>query len=107
MRLNPHYPAHYIFALGQAYMIMERPDEAIVALKDAVARAPDFSPAHRCLAVVHSQLGRDEEARAEVKEILRLSPKASLSVWRERWPAKHQRDLDRYIDGLRKAGLPE
>ncbi len=107
MRLNPHYPAHYVFALGQAYMLMQRTDEAIVAINETLARAPDFSPAHRWLAIIHSELGRDEEARAEMKEILRLSPNASLSVWRERWPAKHRRDLDRYIDGLRKGGMPD
>ncbi len=44
---------------------------------------PDFLPAHLVLAIVHNELGREEEARAEVAEILRISPSASLEGQRE------------------------
>jgi adenylate cyclase len=74
-------------------------------MQDALRRNPNFLPARRMLAVVYAELGRDKEARAEVAEILRISPEASLERWRERMPYKNQADLERLIAGLRKAGL--
>jgi hypothetical protein len=62
-------------------------------------------PTRQVLAVVYAELGREKEARAEVGEILRISPGASLERWRERAPYKNKAELDRYISGLRKAGL--
>jgi tetratricopeptide (TPR) repeat protein len=84
---------------------LRRYDEAIVALQDALRRNPNFLPTRRLFAVVYTELGREKEARAEVAEILRISPGASLDLWRERFPYKNKADVDRYISGLQKAGL--
>ena len=72
---------------------------------DRRRRNPNFSPARRLLAIVYAELDRKKEARAEVAEILRISPDASLDLWRGRFPYKNKADLDRYISGLQKAGL--
>ena len=107
MRVNPHYPPVYLFILGHAYYLAGQYEEAIQTMKRCVTRDPDFLPAHRNLAVIYSELGRDEEARAAVAEVLRISPEASLGLWRQRMPYKDRAILERFIDGLRKAGLPE
>ncbi len=86
---------------------MEKYEEAIAALKGSLTRDPDFLYARLVLAVVYSELGRKEEAQAEVAEALRISPRASMEGQRERMPFKDQAVLERFIDGLRKAGLPE
>ena len=104
MRLDPNGPT-LAFLLAHSYSLLRRYDEAIAALQDALRRNPDFLPARRWLAVVYAELGREKEARAEVAEILRISPGASLERWRERMPYKNQVDLERFIAGLRKAGL--
>jgi len=52
-------------------------------------------------------LGRIEDAKWEAEEVLTLLPDFTVSAERERAPYKRQVDLDRYIEGLRKAGLPE
>jgi adenylate cyclase len=57
------------------------------------------------LAAIYGELGREEEARAEAAEILRISPNYSLAVVRARIPYKDPADLERFLDGLRKAGL--
>ena len=59
------------------------------------------------LAIIHSELGQKEEAQARVAEVLRNSPHASMKVQRERFPFKDQAVLERYLEGLRKTGLPE
>ncbi|HJY81109.1 MAG TPA: adenylate/guanylate cyclase domain-containing protein [Candidatus Binatia bacterium] len=105
MRLNPHYPASYLFILGTDYRLMGRYEEAIAVLKKALTRNPDLLPAHINLAVVYSELGREEEARAEAAEVLRLNPKYSLEVLRQINPFKDPAVNERLIAALRKAGL--
>jgi adenylate cyclase len=57
------------------------------------------------LAAVYSEIGRDTEAHAEAAEVLRLNPKFSLEVHKERVPIKDPAMLERHIAALRKVGL--
>ena len=105
MRLNPHYPPFYIYQLGEAYRYTGRYEEAIAAYKKALTHIPDLLIAHLGLAVIYSELDREEEARAEVAEVLRLNPKYSLEVLRQISPYKDPAVLERMLAALRKAGL--
>ena len=108
MRLNPHdYHAWYRFVLGRTYYLTGRYEEAIASLKRSVARNPNFVPAHRYLAAIYGELGRKDEARAEVAEILRLHPRATVENLKRTAPWKDRKALQRFLDGLSKAGLPE
>ncbi len=62
---------------------------------------------HAALASALGNLGRIEEARDAVQEALRLKPDLSIGYLAKTLPAKHPNGLDPYLDGLRKAGLPE
>jgi len=94
-----------VFHLADSYFLLQRYDEAIAALQDSLRRNPNFLPARCVLAVVYSELGREKEARAEVAEILRITPGTSLERWRQTMPYKNQAHLERFITGLRKAGM--
>jgi hypothetical protein len=59
------------------------------------------------LAATYAQLDRLEEARAEAKEYLKITPNFSIAVWAKSEPYTDTNELQRYVDGLRKAGLPE
>ena len=107
MRLDPYYPPLYLFYLGHAHYLVGQYEEAIAVLKRSFTRNPDQLPSHLDLAVIYCELGRKEEARAEVAEVLRISPRASLEGQRERMLFKDQAVLERYLENLRKAGLPE
>lgn len=84
---------------------MGRYGEAIETLKRARDRNPDYVPVHAYLTASYSELGREEEARAEAAEVVRLSPQTSFKDWRPRLPYKDQAVLDRFIEALRKAGM--
>jgi adenylate cyclase len=105
MRLNPHYPANYPFNLGVAYRWTGRLEEGLAWLKRALTLNPDFQPVHLHLAALYSELGRDEEARAEAAEVLRISPNFSLEVARQTWPYRDPAVFERHLAALRKAGL--
>ena len=107
MRLDPHFPPNYLIYVGHAYYAMGNYEEAIAAMKRALTGNPDFLHPHRTLAAIFGELGRKEEAQAEVAEVLRINHRASLESQRERIVFYDQAVSERYIMGLRKAGLPE
>jgi hypothetical protein len=54
---------------------------------------------------IYGHLGREEEARAAAKEVLRINPKYSIRIT-ERYPGvKNRGKWNLLINGLRKAGL--
>jgi hypothetical protein len=47
------------------------------------------------------------KARAQAGEVMRLHPRFTISQWRHRPPYRDGAILEHYIEGLRKAGLPD
>ncbi|MEE9192792.1 MAG: tetratricopeptide repeat protein [Candidatus Aerophobetes bacterium] len=105
IRLNPIPPGWYLHNLGLAYFCTGRHEEGIKECEKAVRQKPDSLYARLELAAVYGLSGRDEEARAEATEVLRMNPKFSLEELEKRLAHKNQEDKERYIGALRKAGL--
>ena len=59
------------------------------------------------LASALGNLGQTAEAQAAVDEALRRKPDLSLTYLETTLPTKQPGGLERYLDGLRKAGLPD
>ncbi len=59
------------------------------------------------LAASYAQLGREGEARAITAEILEENPDFSLQREAEKMYYTTQAGRDHYVEGMRKAGLPE
>ena len=57
------------------------------------------------LAACYTALGREQEARKAVAEVLRLNPEFSLELYSMTVPFKEQSDLEHHIEGLRRAGF--
>jgi adenylate cyclase len=102
---KPFVADWHLNAIGTAYDLAGKPEEAIAPLKQYLARYPGQLGAHLNLAAVYSELGKDTEAQTEAAAVLRLNPKFSLEVHKERTPIKDPAMLDRHIAALRKAGL--
>ncbi len=48
-----------------------------------------------------------EEARSEAEEFMKVAPSFSIKEWARTEPYTDPNELQRYVDGMRKAGLPE
>jgi adenylate cyclase len=107
IRLNPIPPNKYIFSLGLAHGWTGQYDEAITWCKKAIRQEPNSLLAHLFMAQVYSWSGRDEEARAEAAEVLRINPKFSLKKWEKKVTYKKETDREKIFGALRKTGLPE
>ena len=109
MKLNPFHPDYYHLNLAEAYFAARKYSEALIPIKRFLSRNPGFMLHYRLLAGTYAQLGRLEEARSVVAKILAVEANASVKTERERnrrfW--KHADDLESFLDGLRKAGLPD
>jgi len=95
----------YLFELSHAYCLSGRYEEAMSTLKQFISRAPNILHAQLFLALAASEAGREEEARAAAAEVLRINPKFSLEVHRQRATIRDPAVLERHIAALRKAGL--
>jgi adenylate cyclase len=105
IRLNPIPPNIYLYSLGISYTLMGQYDEAITWCEKAVRREPNSLFARLFLAAAYSRAGRNEEARIEAAEVLRINPKFSLEKFAKSLTYKNQEDVERTVSALRKAGL--
>ena len=105
LRLKPFVAEGHLNSVGIAYALAGRPEEALAPLQRYLSRYPNTLGAHLTLAAVYSELGKEAEARAEAAEVLRINPRFSLEIHKERVPIKDLAMLERHIAALRKAGL--
>ena len=103
MRLNPFYPDWYLWYLADAYDALGRYEDVVAT----VQRMHDPSEGRRLQAIGYAHLGLMDEARAAAREVVRLHPGFTINEWCKRPPFRQGPVLERYKDGLRKAGLPE
>ena len=107
IRLNPLPDAAPYFQLGFAYRDLGEYEKAIAACKKAIEISPNFLIPHIVLTSIYSMAGRETEAHAQAKEVLRINPNYSVGPFSKIAPYKNKADKERVMDALRKAGLPE
>jgi len=106
LRLSP-IPVHsqVLGLLASSYSWLGQYEETIATYKKVLQiYGPDHLIAHIGLAVTYALMGRENEARAEGAEVLRIDPKFSWERWIKGLPYDQSRK-DRMADALRKAGL--
>lgn len=107
VRLNPRFPVNYPFHLGQCYFAMERHDEAIAAFEQALARNPLSERELLWLAASYAQAGRLADARWTVGELETRGKPLSLRRIEPIIPFTRREHLNRLLDGLHRAGVPD
>jgi len=107
LRLDPLGPAWYLRVLGYAYSWVGRYEEAIAAYKKSLQRAPKDILTHLHLTTTYTWADRLEDAHNQVDEVLKINPKYSVEQAAKTSQYKNKADRERYLDALRKAGLPE
>jgi adenylate cyclase len=104
-RLDPHSRALYQFERGVDYVMLERFQDAIAALKEALASYPNNISVHHQLIVAYIELNHPQEARAEAAGVMRISPHFSIEGQKKINAIKDQALAERWYADFRKAGL--
>ena len=104
--LNPTPDARFYDTLAGSYYMVGESNDAIAAFKKAIAIWPDNIYVHIGLTAAYGLAGREEDARAEVAEVLRISPKITLEdIAKNGYYNLQKADKERFINALSKAGL--
>jgi tetratricopeptide (TPR) repeat protein len=115
MRLNPHYPPHYLYHLGLAQFGMQRLEDAAASLRHALARNQGDYWSQRLLLAVYGLLDhradaarlldtiREQDQRGRIAFLDPLTVRA-VAYW---YPFASRQDAERLAEGLRNAGVPD
>ena len=103
-RLNPYPPAHFYWILAFA-QYAAGDYEGVVATLERPETTRTGS--RRLLAAALAQLGRMPEARVIVAEYLSVVPNFTIKSWSDGQPLHRDADRQRFVEGYRKAGLPD
>jgi TolB-like protein/class 3 adenylate cyclase len=103
-RLDPHPTGLFYWILGEAQYAARQYDLAIDTLRNA---ATYERPSRRILAASLAQLGCVDDARREAQAFMAANPNFTISQWAATQPHRDERVSQHFIEGYRKAGLPE
>lgn len=108
LRLSPRDPTVFHMRLGIAYanLFAGHYDTASSAARDAL-RDQTWVGGLRILAASKALAGHLDEAREAVDLLLQSDPALRISNLKDRISPLQPEDFAKYVDGLRKAGLPE
>jgi adenylate cyclase len=107
MQLDPFYPPQALMTEGLAHFVQRHYEQALPPFREMVDRAPNFRNGRMLLAAAYGHLGKSQEARLEIEALLRLEPDCSLKKLSGQRYLQSAEDVLHYLDGLRKAGVPE
>lgn len=115
MRLNPHFPSSYMYQRGLAQFGMNRIEDAALSLERAIKMSPEDYWSQRLLLSTYGLLGHRENATRLVTSMKSKDRRGQTAVhdpltiraityW---YPFAKADDAKRFVEGLRRAGVPE
>jgi hypothetical protein len=82
-------------------------EKAVSVGRRAVKANPLFSNGYKPFVAALGHLGRIDEAAPYVEKLLSLEPNFTVEQFGQVYPFKRPEDRERYLQGLRLAGVPE
>jgi len=106
IRRNPITPLPYSSNLAWAYLHSEQYEKATSLWTRAIERNPDYFFAYLGLTLAYQLTGNELKAREAAAEVMRLKPNLTVSMI-AKGPRTKNIDIERNLELLRKAGIPE
>jgi TolB-like protein/class 3 adenylate cyclase/Flp pilus assembly protein TadD len=114
LRLSPRDTTAFVWMthVGMAKNLLGSWEQAVAWCRRAIEANPNYPRAYFQLALALAQLGRLDEAHSSVKSGIAINPSFTVSRARVDWTAlsddpTYRTQLERILEGLRKAGVPE
>ena len=107
LRLERVYPAWLINVLAAAYRDSGEVELSIPAAKESVRLDPQTNDARLILCSDYNFAADHDQARGIADEIIANDPTFRLSTYAKSQPYKNPMPLERVIEALREAGLPD
>lgn len=107
MRLDPAFRHQYVHFLGTAHFVAGDYETAAALFRDRIALNPTTDLSRAFLSSALGHLGKLDEAREVWRELKGINPRYSPVEHIGRLPFRDPTDAEKFIVGLRKAGLAE
>lgn len=109
MVLNPLDPGLFLHltTIGVAHLLSGRPEQAIEFARRSMGLYPDWDSTYWLMIVACCQLDRIDEAQQALARLLALSPDLTISALHRTLPFRDPECLGMFMEGFRKAGMPE
>jgi TolB-like protein/class 3 adenylate cyclase/Flp pilus assembly protein TadD len=107
VRLDPFHPPNYLERLADAYGGAGDNARCVEVAKRGIALDPNYVGLRVAIAKCYGALGEEEEAEAAGAEILRTNPRFTIKAFAAYGPFSEESERQRYVEYLRKAGIPE
>ncbi|MEI9924272.1 MAG: hypothetical protein WDN50_12735 [Bradyrhizobium sp.] len=108
MRMSPRDPLNGFFYAGisSGHYLAGRYTEAVLFARQAVKLRPGILGGHRMLCASLAQADQVEEAKAAMATMRLLHPEVS-AAWIKEFVPYTANSMRKFLEGLRKAGLPD
>jgi len=109
IRLSPKdiYMGPFLARLGQAYLALKDYEKAVKYSRDALRHPTTSWHVNTYEVSALGSLGHLKEAREALSELLRRRPGLKISHLKEGFVSLAPNNVQDFLDGLRKAGLPD
>jgi adenylate cyclase len=104
--LDTFTPPLWDFTVGLAHLLMRQYDLALAGLNRMCERVPNHAYVHLFLAWAYIEMDRVADARDAVKRAVELMPQLTIKEMMRIFPFRLDEHRNRFLDALRKAGLP-
>jgi TolB-like protein len=107
IQLSPRDPFSAIYSGVAAYaeFVGRNYEEAMRLAREGTRQRMDFVGGYRVLAAAAAMAGELELARATLRELRRAQPNISLAWLARELPLPDEREFQRFLEALRRAGL--
>jgi TolB-like protein/Tfp pilus assembly protein PilF len=107
IELLPRNAGSALTCLAHVELCRDHNERALDLAEQALALLPAFGGAYWLVVAANQRLGRHDEARRRLAEYRDTTPEASLGRIRANHHSREQWRMDRMIDALAEAGMPE
>ena len=107
LSLDTNSPPIWEYYAGHSHLLLRQYDQALTRFNRVVERIPKFTGAYLRLAFAYIEMDRTGDAIDVIKTVLEITPRYTVKEVARRFPYRIDEVRDRFLDNLRKAGLPE
>jgi adenylate cyclase len=106
IHMSPHDPQNAIFnmTIAVAHYLASRYADAVVFGRKALQQRTQFTSGHRIYIASLAQAGKIEEAREALTRLKELFPEMTIA-WIKQYVPYTAGPMEKFLDGMRKAGL--
>ncbi len=105
LRYDPVAPPNCLHHIAHAYFLMGELEKAEEFDRRAIRMAPSFPPARIVMSAILTELGRVDEAKAQISDLLAIDSKYDFQRYDERYPYYDEEHRARMAAALGIAGL--